>query len=855
MNPLLKQEDCGCDKMEEGGRVVSVKDVMNNPNLTIAQKRKNLQIPSFQQGGPTFSPIYRDTLDFYNRNKSSKKNGKDFFSNIPENLEGMNYAVKCDVEQGDGSNCIARANETVDQMMPGSTFFESGEATKKKLGVEFSTDRIPTAEEKEKYVHFKTDSTFGSFDSWDVLNAYEKNAPKNVVFGVDKDSRDPEKNKTSRVNFDGYMKNYKGKVPLGSFINVGEHWISETERGPSHTLRVVGFKEDGEPLVADHGNIVPLSGAMYMDQDATSIYNITSVPGKEKYTFDHFTERNRDFNRPNDVPYIKDFSSLPLNSNGEKKYVNASKDFIRMHDDLVQNKNKVIAATGMSGEDYDRYAKATLALSGQETQYGNSNLYNLLESTPLKKSKGVSSLRLENIKEKYKDTLGMIGEDKATTVGNVLYASDLVKQLKTNFKAEGQEDGNIEDIGFRMFRQHDNNLIKNSVRGRKPIGYVDNTIGKDRFIDEKIDLALPRKGLFQSKESYKTEVNDLLQSEKLDKYSFDYTSRGDRAITKRTDGNKIKPSIENLMFYGWQQPSAIIGGDADGNSQYFKNNVANYEEIYGEKVPQKQKGGILKTLIDTIAKNKQQSDVQIAQKGGESGKTKSMDYHYSEKDIGNFYKTILDSSWYKERIQKNYNGFLDDKPDEIIAERKNNLEKVNDNVYLERGVGSFYSNNLGTKERKINLDPDEVNESMSHPRTVLSHEYSHGVTDNGLNRYEKNLFTDTRRNLSEHVSEPNEAKADIDAMRYNLYKAKQFNPKTGQFKTKDGKFNPSLLNFIKNDTSTRRMRKTYKDQDLVNIFNTVASNQSEKEPIYLSQKGGETTTDLFQKMSEILKRL
>ena len=564
-------------------------------------------VKKYQLGGKT-SPVYKDLDDFYEKNRHLKRNGKKFISKKVNDESGeMDVICEVDMVTGNASNCTARANQTIDFMMPGRSYFESTEDTKKKLGVNYSKATAPTEEEKEKYIYFKGDTESGSFDAWDIEPVYRQSSPQNIIYSPSEEDR-----KTigrGRLSMEELMKNYKGKIPLGSYITLGLH-DEPTADGkgkqyvnkPSHSTRVVGFLESGEPLIADYGKIRPLSESSYMNNPDTEIYSITSIPGKEKHTFDSFIDQDKLFNTPNNTPYITDFENLKVNTKEGVETVKGSKKFKKFHDDIVENKNKVMAYTGMSSEDYDRNAKVVLALAGQETEFGQHWVYKNIKKLGFGDSKGVSSLRMENL-DNNEGLFDVLPKNKRLkeTVGTVIHADQLYKYLKQGddfyrnqdekrYDSEGKEIEQVKAVGFRKFRRADENFITNLFRGRRQSGYINSDFGKkDVFRDGDIEIELPKR-FGKSKEKYTEEVNKLLAEKGLEgNYKYGSDKKGSY-IAKSTDGNDIAPTRENLLFYGWQSPSVVIGGDADGDSTYYKNNVKNYQDLFGS-IPEDMNSG------------------------------------------------------------------------------------------------------------------------------------------------------------------------------------------------------------------------------------------------------------------------
>lgn len=91
--------------------------------------------------------------------------------------------------------------------------------------------------------------------------------------------------------------------------------------------------------------------------------------------------------------------------------------------------------------------------------------------------------------------------------------------------------------------------------------------------------------------------------------------------------------------------------------------------------------------------------------------------------------------------------------------------------------------------------------------------------------------------MGKYVLEPKEAKGDVNAIRYNLYKSGNYDPSTGKFKTKDGLFNKQMIEPIKTDAILKRMLDAYGQEGLIEIMNTVAFNPEIELPI-IARRGG-----------------
>lgn len=266
--------------------------------------------------------------------------------------------------------------------------------------------------------------------------------------------------------------------------------------------------------------------------------------------------------------------------------------------------------------------------------------------------------------------------------------------------------------------------------------------------------------------------------------------------------------------------------------------------------------------------------IKVAQDGT------SVDYSklpYDENDIKGFYNKMISSPWYKNRLIKN--GYGDQYSIGVDGVIKNRLKRVNDakldNVqkddeFLNQiyrfftsgelnkvGTGSYYNPDTGN----ITMVESQMNKHKAHPRTILAHEYGHPEVQGGISRIEEEMLTQFNpapiEELTDHNKKPSENKSDINSLRYNLYKAKIFDPSTGNYKTKSKKFEKSLFEKIKDDAGVKRLRNNYGDKQLINLINTVATNENnESVPIakngkFVKDDNGYWNPDNWGKVVEI----
>lgn len=243
--------------------------------------------------------------------------------------------------------------------------------------------------------------------------------------------------------------------------------------------------------------------------------------------------------------------------------------------------------------------------------------------------------------------------------------------------------------------------------------------------------------------------------------------------------------------------------------------------------------------------------------------------------IRTFYNDMISSNWYKQRLSNNgydsklnpSNWFSDGAQDEVdYRSRRVQHTRVN-KIDMSKNPFSTEENQrykdlekAGThwmpKTNEINykLNDKMMDEYNVDPDSNIAHEFGHPESAGRLNDYEYNLLESnlSNRTKDDHDRDPNESKADINALRYNLYKQGLFDPKSGKYKTKTGKFESSLLKNVRTDFITERLLQNYDTKNLEFLVNTIAQNNtSQNEDVYM-QQGGKVNTDGINNVLSIL---
>jgi len=559
-------------------------------------------------------PIYKDVDSFRERNKHLTTNLPVYIDNklqyeetpmFRENIgDAMFNVADYEIADSEGNllklpeQCTARACRVIDSMVGGNSYLEYSDDFKAKIGSTESSKSKPTEEDIAKNPYYYGDENYGSLDAWDIPYMTNKNSPKNVLYDAMRGERvmnqsDVQKNMISYND----LKEKVGEIPVGSFINLGIKNGKNTSEvlGGVHTVRVVGYDKQGEPLVADFDSVKELKKAMYIvgDKDIKSIMSVVSVPGKEKYNYSYFKNLENKSKKDSNENYIKSYSKMPIfnTDTGEIEYEKPSKEFKKYAKTLNKNKNYISALADISDEDYDRYAKIALTLPSVETKYGKDFLYSLGidgEST------GLSQLVQGNVKEKYPKILSKYPKKSAErdALSTVLYLKEL-----DNYKETWFDDAESETERPYFLQNRSN--IKDGVRkvqGRDRTGFYKNMLSGYTYNVDGNTLDIDSRNSEESEQDYTDRINSKIGDENL---RFELVERGGEdktpTIYKKTRGNLIKRDLEDSIGYLWQTPNSVRYGDALGDSKYYKKFKAVYENLFGKKM---QKGGMFHKMYD-----------------------------------------------------------------------------------------------------------------------------------------------------------------------------------------------------------------------------------------------------------------
>jgi hypothetical protein len=220
---------------------------------------------------------------------------------------------------------------------------------------------------------------------------------------------------------------------------------------------------------------------------------------------------------------------------------------------------------------------------------------------------------------------------------------------------------------------------------------------------------------------------------------------------------------------------------------------------------------------------------------------KVTEFPMAQNGIKTFYNDYINSPKYKERLElQNYNN-----PDKVVSDRSKHLMKTKLNTIKDTGgftannTGSYYTpetNTVDYDEFDLKLYPGSTSEDiktheLSHAVSALSPRNKSNLT---LNKNEVTEINSRNKNKQEHEKDPEEAKADMDVLRYHLKKDKLYD--TGK-----EEFTPELYNAAKkkykNNQTIKRFFNRFSDKDAIYLMNSIAQLNDKDEYVPMAKNG------------------
>ena len=506
------------------------------------------------------------------------------------------YLNKVD-EYCPGGNCLETTRNAYD-MLPGRI---PGIPTTSAIWSEdlkvHSKKGTPTADDIKKYPYFAGDSGSGTLDSWDAQGRIVETGGKNFY----------------NINTPTPI-NYK-EIPVGALIGWGpknQKNSNDKSRNqgynikfgmqPSHhSTMVVGYSEDGEPIVYDG----------FLEKYMTLTEAKANIGSRLDYELENISAPKSVLNNTQDN--LKNQGILlnyipPTNINPNKILSAANQPWAQIQDDsikraprfnkqmmtefnsaLINNKGELMRNLNISSEKYEEFSKILLAISAQESEGGGA--LKLFDNS----SVGMTQLLTDNIftDDKLKKAAAkpyMLNDGtnnilsasliqkspSASAVASMIYLSQLEKSAQAKY-AEGKipKERSVTKINYLT------DILRSNTAKYNSDGFFVEEVNK------RIDLSPFEGGMF-------SDINPVGAAELLNKtagtnrYKVEVKD-GDLVIKYKTKGNANLSNAE-IIAYGWQSLNTLKSGDAQGDSIYTRR-VKNYYDLLNNTTPTYRKEG------------------------------------------------------------------------------------------------------------------------------------------------------------------------------------------------------------------------------------------------------------------------
>jgi hypothetical protein len=507
------------------------------------------------------------------------------------------YLNKVD-EYCPGGNCLETTRNAYD-MLAGRIqgIPTSSDIWSKDLNVH-SKKGTPTADDIKNYPYFAGDSGSGTLDSWDAHGRIVETGGKNFY----------------NINTPTPI-NYK-EIPVGALIGWGPKNRKDSKdknrnqgynikfgMQPSHhSTMVVGYSEDGEPIVYDGF----LEKYMTLTEAKANIgsrldyelENISAPKSVLNNTQDNLKNQGILLNyipptnvNPNKILTAVNQPWAQIQDGSSKRAPRFNKEMmVEFNSALINNKGELMRNLNMSSEKYDELYKIALAISAQESEGGGAlSLFdndsvgmtqlitdNIFKDDKLKKAAAKPYMLNDGTNNILSSSL-IQKSPSASAVATMIYLSQLEKSAQAKY-AEGKipKERSVTKINYFKDKLRSNTAKYNSD------GF---------FVEEankRIDLSPFEGGMF-------SDINPVGAAELLnktadttDKYKVEVKD-GDLVIKYKTKGNADLSNAE-IIAYGWNSLTTLKSGDAQGDSVYTRR-IKNYYDLLNNTTPTYRKEG------------------------------------------------------------------------------------------------------------------------------------------------------------------------------------------------------------------------------------------------------------------------
>lgn len=519
------------------------------------------------------------SFDAYDQTVGQKYPSTDFLSEAKlkneMNLQSLQgYSVE---ERSDGTKIIIDPNgnqvsDRTKQWIDSIPYFQYGDGNSRNYDFAKSYNKVAAA------------------DSWDIHGVVVDRGGKNIFTGGKDYSYDTDEyqNQDDLADFSTLSDSEKqaiyAQMTPGTIVGFGKYTVGENQKygltGSTHSTQVVGFAEDGVPIIYDYGKYVRLDDPNLYGTD--NISNIT-IP-KQQLGKNLEWAKSKGYYK-NEGPSDLNFDISPLYEEGDEDEL---KPF---YDALSKKKRRLMNDLNIKPEDYDMMAKTLIGITMAETTGGagvQHNIEGIIPGTPFQETAGLTQLTWTNIENdpKLKKVAARYGiteisdlkDPGKSAIASMIYGHRNMQAAKKNWEEGKGHEGTRTYYPADSWKQETKQLFGKSSTYD---GYKFKT-------DEgpKVDFFTGNKyiglGWDKSIEDIQAQFDEIAPGK--------YTVReedGDYVVDKVTKGNS-ELSPEEMFIYNWNSPNILKSGDAQGGSAYVRGILEEMDkfQIGGEVVPE-----------------------------------------------------------------------------------------------------------------------------------------------------------------------------------------------------------------------------------------------------------------------------
>jgi len=427
-------------------------------------------------------------------------------------------------------------------------------------------------------------------DSWDIHGVIVDRGGKNIfTSGIDYSyDTDDYQNQDDLADFSTLSDSEKqaiyAQMTPGTIVGFGKYNVGENQKygltGSGHSTQVVGFAEDGVPIIYDYGKYARLDDPSLYGTDMIS--NIT-IP-KQQLGKNLEWAKSKGYYK-NEGPSDLNFDISPLYEEGDEDEL---KPF---YDALSKKKRRLMNDLNIKPEDYDMMAKTLIGITMAETTGGagvQHNIEQMIPGTPGQETAGLTQLTWTNIENdpKLKKVAARYGiteisdlkDPGKSAIASMIYGHRNMQAAKKNWEEGKGHAGTRTYYPADSWKQETKQLFGKSSTYDGYKFKTDEGPEVDFFTGNKY-VGL---GWDKSIENIQAQFDEIAPGK--------YTVReedGDYVVDKVTKGNsELTP--EQMFIYNWNSPNILKSGDAQGGSAYVRGILEEMDkfQIGGEVVPE-----------------------------------------------------------------------------------------------------------------------------------------------------------------------------------------------------------------------------------------------------------------------------